>query len=332
MTEPQHLKRRDFRALVCITACRRFWALRRYLPHYAEFCDRDPRFELLVTLDGTEPEYVDFCGRWQIPLVYSDEREGVGLSKNRVLERFAEHDYYFFIEDDVELMDGRVFDAHVDMAASSDIHHFSLFARGGARKPQSESLIAGHRVVHASYGGAHFNFFTREGLEKVGGWHPLFAEYKRWGHTEHSLRFSTQGLAPAPFNVAEDLARCFIWHYPPMVTRPLNVPIDEDQIVAPERALIEQRIGHVPVTTISPHHVNRVAFARSSELADLMRSGERYPLVGGRERLACRSDYQLWRSAEADGWVERLFRLVWATLLSPRNPAVRHAIKTWLER
>ena len=161
-----------YRALICITTCRRFENLLRYLPHYAAFCRDDSRFQLLVALDGTEDPYLRFCEEWQIPLVYSDRREGVGLSKNRVLERYPEYDYYFFIEDDVELMDGRAFPIHAELYEASGIHHFSLFERGGVRGVRDASEIAGHRVVHGQYGGAQFNFFTRQGLERVGGWHP----------------------------------------------------------------------------------------------------------------------------------------------------------------
>jgi hypothetical protein len=190
----------EYRALICITTCQRLKYLRRYLPHFARFCAADCRFQLLISLDGTEPEVLAFCDEWQIPLVYSDEREGVGIAKNRVLDRFSDFDYYFFLEDDVELVDGSVFPGHVAVAQSSGIHHFSLFRQGGARKPIAESIVDGRRIIHCLYGGADFNFFTGEGLRQVGGWHPRFAEYRRFGHTEHSYRFVRRGLAPAPFN------------------------------------------------------------------------------------------------------------------------------------
>lgn len=317
----------QYRALVCITTCRRLENLRRYLPHFARFCAADRRFDLAVALDGTEPNYLRFCEEWAVPLVYSDEREGVGLSKNRVLERYPDFDYYFFLDDDVELVDGSVFPAHVDMARESAIHHFSLFERGAVRKPTGESVICGHRVRHGLFGGGQFNFFTGEGLRRVGGWHPRFAEFRRWGHTEHSYRFRRSDLAPAPFNVAEDLARSCIWHYPPAVTRVDGVLADEDQIAAPEKELIDCGLRHVPLQTLSPHHANGVALGRSELLASSLDAGERYPLVEARQRRQCWSDYHLGRYRQGGGLGRRAAALVAAFWHWPSNPALRHALK-----
>jgi hypothetical protein len=133
----------------------------------------DPRLSLLVSLDGPDPETVGFCNDWEVPLIYSEQPEGVGISKNRVLERYPDFDYYFFVEDDVELMDDTVFKVHIEISRTSGIHHFSLFERDGIRKPISISIVTGHRIVHALFGGADFNFFTGQGLKVVGGWHPL---------------------------------------------------------------------------------------------------------------------------------------------------------------
>lgn len=319
-----------YRALVCITTCRRFGNLLRYLPHYAAFCRDDSRFHLLISLDGTEDPYLRFCEEWRIPLVYSDRREGVGLSKNRVLERYSEYDYYFFIEDDVELMDGRAFPLHPELHEASGIHHFSLFERGGVRGVTGASEIAGHRVVHGRYGGAPFNFFTRQGLERVGGWHPIFAEYKRWGHTEHSHRFPLADLAPAAFNVAEDLSDCFMWHVPPAVTRVEGIPADEDQIALPERELMAECLPFVPLQTLSPHHSNGVSMELGSErLAGVLDAGDRYPLVRGAERRRCWSDYHLWRfKTGGDAW-GRIGSLV-SALQSPGNPSLRHLARKGL--
>jgi hypothetical protein len=277
----------------------------------------------LVALDGNEANYLRFCKEWQIPLVYADAREGVGLSKNRVLERYPDFDYYFFVEDDVELVDGRVFPTHVDMFLASGIHHFSLFERGGLRNIVSSSLVIGRRVVHGSFGGAHFNFFTREGLHRVGGWHPTFARYQRWGHTEHSQRFVINGLAPAAFNVAEELADAMIWHYPPAVTRLENVPVDRDQIALPEREIMELALRHVPLQTLSPHHVNGVPLGPPDRLAATLEGGERYPIAEPWERRRCWSEYHLWRHQKFGG----LGALLRAASYWPWNPGLRRILR-----
>jgi hypothetical protein len=329
---PEAVASDPYRSLVCITTCRRLPYLRRYLPHFARFCDDDSRFSLLVSLDGDEADTRHFCEKWEVPLLHSDKREGVGISKNRVLERFPDFDYYFFLEDDVELVDGRVLPAHVEISKVSRIHHFTLFQRGGIRKVTARSTAAGRRVLHGLYGGADFSFYTGTGLRHVGGWHPRFAEYRRWGHTEHSYRFVRAELAPAPFNVAEDLADACIWHTPPAVTRVDGVTIDADQIAAPERELMERELSHVPVETISDHHLNGVPLGRPSRLARVLAAGERYPLADDKERRRCRSDYNLWRFMSAATLPERATALVAATWNWPANPALRHRLKMALRR
>ena len=322
----------QYRALVCITTCERAGYLRRYLPHFAAFCARDSRFPLLVALDGDDAETRRFCEEWQVPLLCSREREGVGISKNRVLERFPDFDYYFFVEDDVELIDGVVFPAHVELARASDIHHFSLFSEQRIGEPAGESRIAGRRVAHSFVGSARFNFFTAEGLRQVGGWHPRFAEYRRWGHTEHSYRFYNAGLAPAPFNVATELSYACIWHLHPSVT-PLSeqMPSDAEQIVAPERDLIEQHLRHVPLQTFSPYELNEVPFGGLDRLAATLDGGERYPLVEAEERRHCRSDYELWRYRWAKSRAGRARALLASAWQWRSNPMLRHTVKLALK-
>jgi len=316
-----------YRALICITTCERPAYLRRYLPFFARFCARDERFSLLVSLDGPDEETERFCQEWGVPLVVSAEREGVGISKNRALERFPGFDYYFFLEDDVELVDGAVFPAHVELFEASGIHHFSLFAKRKIRNYTEESLVAGRRVVHGFHGSASFNFFSGEGLRQVGGWHPRFAEYRRWGHTEHSYRFYRAGLAPAPFNVAAELTETCIWHIPPAVTRPNLLPADADQIVAPERELIDLELRHVPLQTLSPYSFNEVPFGRLDRLAATLDAGERYPLASPAERRHCRSDYRLWRYRSVESPPRRAAALLGAALAWPGNPRLRDTIK-----
>jgi hypothetical protein len=283
-----------------------------------------------VAIDGTECDTLDFCDAYGLAAVYSDEREGVGLSKNRVVAEFPDFDGYFFLDDDVEVVDGRVFPAHVEVARASGTHHLSLFTRGGLRKPTGASSAAGHRVVHGLFGGGGFSFYTREALDKVGGWHPRFAEYRRWGHTEHSYRVMRAGLAPAPFNFVEDLSDCCIWHWPPAVTANAPLPVDEDQIPAPERQLIDQQLVHVPLTTLSAVHRNGIDPAPPAQLAATLAGRDRYPLTRGRERRRCYSDFRLWQFATAPSRTRRILALAAAAVDAPRSPVLRHAVKTAL--
>jgi hypothetical protein len=244
-----------------------------------------------------------------------------------VLEAFPDFDHYFFLEDDVELVDGLVFPAHVELARETGIHHFSIFAPRRLGRRTGETLVGGHHVLHGSVGSARFNFFTGLGLRQVGGWHPRFAEYRRWGHTEHSYRFLHAGLAPAPFNVVADLTDTCIWHFPPPVTQPSLLPADADGIVEPERELIEQRLEHVPVQTVSPYRVERAELPVPKHLGATLDGGGRYPLVAGRERRHCRSDYQLWRYRVTESAPRRAAALLTAAWQWPANPRLRRTVR-----
>jgi hypothetical protein len=320
-----------FRALVCVTTCERTAYLRRCLPHFARACAQDPRLSLLVSADGADPATREFCRRWNVPLIHSDVREGVGLSKNRALSLFGDFDHYFFLEDDVEILDQNVFAQHVGAWQDSGIHHFSLFRRSGIRGLTGTTTVGARHITHCLFGSASFNFFTGEGLRRVGGWHPRFAEYRRGGHTEHSYRFVRAGLAPAPFNLIDELYDACIMHIPPSVTNWGQVTVDADEIAAPERELMAEELDYVPVQTLSPVHFNDVPFDAVGELAATLDGGERYPLLTRAERREAWSDYHLWRFETGGGGARRATSLIRAAGNWPGNPMLRHAIKTALK-
>lgn len=158
---------------------------------------------------------MDFCERYNITILYSKVREGVGLSKNTVLQKFPDYKYYFILEDDVELLNPEVFEAHIYLSNQLKIPHFSLHPKNRIKKIINRTKLEEHKIIHSLYGSAQFNFFSSYGLEKVGGWHIEFSKYKRYGHTEHSYRFYNQGLTRAPFNIIENfLDGYLLWHEP----------------------------------------------------------------------------------------------------------------------
>jgi hypothetical protein len=107
-------------------------------------------------------------------------------------------------------------------------------------------------IIHALYGSAQLSFFTRTALAAAGGWHPDFASRRRGGHTEHSYRVYRNGLAPAPFNIAEGCLGDLGWGNPPSVVSPDGLPITSDGIFTAEQELIDRRLKHFPLATLSP--------------------------------------------------------------------------------
>lgn len=243
------------KALICITTSNRSLAIKSFAWDYISFCQNHPEYDFLISLDGDDKETIKFCERHKIPLVYSQKREGVGLSKNRVLTAYPDYDHYFFIEDDVGLLDGRVFDLHIQAAKELGIHHMSLFPEERIRQQVKEIILSnGQRVICAMFGGAPFNYFTKIGIETVGGFHTCFAKYRRFGHTEHSYRFVNAGLAEYPFYIIKECLNGYLaWNDPVSVT---NIKVKSvNKLFVEEHELIEQKLTYFPLTTLAPFKI-----------------------------------------------------------------------------
>ena len=241
------------KSLICINTYNSATLIRTFVWDYILFTRSNPEYDFVVSLDGSDPETIAYCDTYGIPLLFSEENEGVGISKNRVIQSFPDYDYYFFIEDDAELLNPEVFDIHIALSKRTGIPHFSLFDRDRIREIRKIREVDGYHIIGALYGGAPFNFFTREGLAKVGGFHTEFAKYKRFGHTEHSYRFYRAGLSEYPFQIIEECIRGYIgWHEPTSRIK-LNVAASENRLFVGEEELIAQKLTCFPLQTLSPY-------------------------------------------------------------------------------
>ncbi|HHD72998.1 MAG TPA: hypothetical protein ENL02_03735 [Epsilonproteobacteria bacterium] len=242
------------KTLIAINTYNSASLIRTFAWDYILFTRSNPDYDFVVSLDGPDPETIDYCEQYGIPLLYSEKNEGVGLSKNRVIESFPDYDYYFFIEDDAELLNPEVFAIHIALSQRLNIPHFSLFDSDRIREVQSVREAEGYHIIGALYGGAPVNFFTREGLEKVGGFHTDFAKYKRFGHTEHSYRFYRAGLTDYPFQIIQECIKGYFgWHNPVSRVK-LNVASSANRLFVGEEELIAQKLTYFPLQTLSPCH------------------------------------------------------------------------------
>lgn len=240
--------------LICINTYNSVSLIRTFVWDYILFTRSNPEYDFIVSLDGSDQETIDYCEKYEIPLLFSEENEGVGISKNRVIESFPNYDSYFFIEDDAELLNPEVFDIHIKLSKELNIPHFSLFDRDRVREVQAIREAEGYHIIRALYGGAPVNFFTRDGLEKVGGFHTEFAKYKRFGHTEHTYRFYRAGLTDYPFQIIEECIKGYFgWHEPTSRIK-LNVAASENRLFVGEEELIKQKLTHFPLQTLSAYH------------------------------------------------------------------------------
>jgi len=241
--------------LICINTYKSPELVKAFVWDYIEFVRSNADYDFLVSLDGEDKETIEYCVKYSIPLLYSSENEGVGISKNRVLEAFPSYHYYFFIEDDVELLNSDVFDIHISLSKALKIEHFSLFEERRIRKRVGTIKFEKFHIIQSMYGSAQFNFFTKKGLEIVGGFHTDFAIYKRFGHTEHSYRFVNNKLSKYPFQIVEEcLIGYFRWNDP--VSRiKLSVEVSENELFIGEENLIAERLSYYPIKTLSSYTV-----------------------------------------------------------------------------
>lgn len=261
-------------------------------------------FDFLLSLDGKEQSYIDFCNEFEIPLLYSDEREGVGLSKNRVLSKFPSYDYYFFIEDDIELIDDRIFKIHIDVAKETGFHHFTS---SGMQHVSGEiDTETGKKIIKADFGGGTFNFFTKKGLDTVGGWHTIFAKHRRYGHTEHTYRFYNAGLQPSPFLFIEETLKMTLIHPTPHVTNPQERVID-NRFIEDEGNLFHKKLKFYPLMTISDYHFNGFSMGFNRKVDEFLKgNNKQYPLLKGLERRKALAEYTYLSLGECKNSICRL--------------------------
>ena len=253
--------------LICINTYKSADLIKALVWDYIDFVQHNDNYDFIVSLDGSDQETITYCKTYNIPLLYSEQNEGVGLSKNRVIESFGEYDNYFFIEDDIELLNPEVFDLHIKLSQALDIHHFSLFEARRMRQHVNTIEHGEYHILQAMYGGAPFNFFTKKGLDTVGGFHTLFARYKRFGHTEHTYRFVNNGLSDYPFNIVQECLEGYFRWNDPISRIKLNVAVSENGLFMDEEKLIEEKLTFFPLQTLSSYTtINQSAMVNKGEI------------------------------------------------------------------
>jgi len=244
--------------LICINTYKSISLVKTFIWDYIIFVKANRDYDFVISLDGIDKETIEYCQQYHIPLIYSEENEGVGLSKNRVIEYFPNYDNYFFIEDDVELLNPEVFDIHVTLAQKLNIPHFSLFEADRIKKKMDVVTFENYHIIQAMYGSAQVNFFTKVGLEKVGGFHTEFAKYKRFGHTEHTYRFYHSGLSKYPFQIIEECIEGYFRWNNPKSRIIVNVESSENRLFVGEEELIGNKLTFYPLQTLSEYYCTNI--------------------------------------------------------------------------
>lgn len=265
------------KALICITTCNRPQWVKKLAPAYIDFWMKNPdRYQFLLAIDGNDGRTINWAKNNNVPHIYSIERKGVSISRNRVIQNFSNFGYYFFIDDDIILHNEDVFEQHIEAFKKTGIHHFNLGAdeKFAYRKKKKDSN--GYKITQSYIGTGGFLFYTQKAFEITGYYHPLFGIYKRYGHTEHSFRAFRNRLCPSPFCKLDHCEPHITQEWPESVTKhdhsKMKAPFGIAQV---EKDLIDEEIYFVseyPEDEVYIHNISeckRKSFKRFQTLLDL---------------------------------------------------------------
>lgn len=314
--------------LITITTCNRLSEVKKYIWDYLRFVNSDSQFDFVLALDGNNQEYIEFAHTYDIPLIYSDEREGVGLSKNRVLTQFPNYGFYFFLDDDIELLNPMIFETCISLMKDQGYHHLC----GNHIKSQTfKGKLNGLSVTYSLTGGGYFTGYSNEGIKTVGGFHTKFAQFQRYGHSEHSYRFLHSGLQKSPFIFFEEGLDSVIIHSPASVTTHLPEDTNKNEWVKEEQELIDNKMTFFPLETISPFHFNYKSLGFNQKVADFLLSHpQKYPLTKGKDRKIALAEHYALQIQKTKGIFQKIALLLKSAWYSPTNVALKHYIKTQL--
>ena len=309
------------KALINVNTCKRLSEVKKNILPFLWFCHENTAFDFVLSLDGNDETYRDFCKQYSIPLIYSIEREGVGLSKNRVLKQFPNYEYYFFIDDDMELLNSEIFAYFISIHQKLHYHHLSYSVNDNLQIIDNE-----YYQLHGGFrGGGCFNFYSKEALKLIGGWHTHFAKYKRFGHTEHSYRVFYKDLNPYPYIAIQNISDYLILNDPPHVTN-ISIEQNQNELIPEEQAMIDSEQTYFPVTTLSDFYFNGFDVSIPHLHPDLQKG--RYALLKGRDKI------RAWGSFYFHTFkvTKNPFYLAVGLLLYPSNNLLKHWVKQIIKK
>lgn len=177
----------------------RLESLKILIQQIRDLCDLP--YDLFVSIDsstdGTK-EWLDQEGienNWH-------EHAGIAHTKNYIIKRFKDYDYFFIIEDDVRILKRGVFGLFVRATQLSGIHHFNFltpYQRCASSKGSQK--FEDIEILYSQILGGTFSSFTKEVVRKVGYMRPEFKGYG-YEHCEYTLRVGRAGLTTTWYNFA----------------------------------------------------------------------------------------------------------------------------------
>jgi len=155
-----------------------------------QFSDRKSR--IVVANDGSTDNTKAVIKKFGLECI-TGPNGGPGRNKNRLFKVLRNYKHIFIIEDDLFLLRKGWEKFFISAYEVSGIHHFTFSPPGPYGKCLNESKFGDVIIQHPQFDGGAFAYYSKEVLEKCGGFCKEFKGYG-WEHCEFSERIHRAGL------------------------------------------------------------------------------------------------------------------------------------------
>lgn len=160
--------------------------------------------DTIVVVNDGEPYPEDAYPDTVQTVIQHEKNTCVGVSKNDALKYLIEDgcEHLFLVEDDVEVIDDKVFEKYIKAAEVTGIRHFNYGLHRPANKDsfgnKQPKFVANYTddisiALYWSCGGA-FSYYDKRIIDAVGFMNERFRNY--WEHFEHTYRMVLKGFLP----------------------------------------------------------------------------------------------------------------------------------------
>lgn len=173
--------------------------------------EKSKDYTFVVIDDGVETPVKEFVSD-KVHYVKTEGKEGVAIAKNKAFQYLIESEceHIFLIEDDIEILDTKVFDLYVNASKKTGIKHFNFGLHGNHNRDQygnpTISKIINYPddtkvILYPNVLGA-LSYYHIETLDVVGLIDEQF--YNALEHVDHTLQIIKKGYHP-PFRWFADV-------------------------------------------------------------------------------------------------------------------------------
>lgn len=153
----------------------------------------DLPYDLFVAVDGSSDGTANWLANNGIDHIFHRGNMGACHAKNQILARLKDYDHIFIIEDDVIIVKRGLLGLYIRAIDVFDIQHWNFLAAWQREPVRPNETRDGLTMMFSKLLGGAISVYTKEVIEKVGGFNPEFKGYG-YGHCEYTLRAHRAGL------------------------------------------------------------------------------------------------------------------------------------------